>query len=250
MKLIQLSFFTLIALSIFSCKKDTDEVAKTALQKYVDENSSLTQVSLNAFGAGNNTEFQGNTEFPIAIYFQKVVGSMDIQIFESFYADSSNYGRYSRKFQSNESIFNGRMGKFLLSSSVASKWIIVAYKTTTQLYVSTPIRISSFDHPSIDMSDSLTITESGITPHFNWTNDNIIGCSKYFSAISDGTNNLISAIYTSQKNWTFFDTSTVILDLSPTTPSLSPNLTYTYTHFGIDNHLWARSFGTMSFQTN
>lgn len=250
MKLIQLSFLTLIALSIFSCKKDKDEVAKTALQKYVDENSSLTQVSLDAFGAGNNTEFQGNTEFPIAVYFLKVVGSNDIQIFESFYADSSNYGRYSRKFQSSESVFNGKMGKFLLTSTNTSKWIIVTYKTTTNLYISTPIRISSFDHPTVDISDSLTITESGITPHFNWTNDDITGCSKYFSAISDGTNNLISAIYTSEKNWTFFDASSVILDFSPTAPSLSPNMTYTYTHFGIDSHLWARSIGARNFQTN
>lgn len=240
----------LVAIIVPSCKKDNPSEVKSDLEEYIASYYNLNRDFLIACAAGNNFSFMGSSEKPISIFYYKKDGISNIQIFETTSSNFKDYSTYDRVELTNENLFNGRMGRFLSPSISESKWYIVTYISANSLHVSDPIQIKSAIHPTQDITQNINVAENQINPSFDWQNDNVDGNVIYFSLISDFQETFISGIYTSEKNWTFYDLTNVTLNVTPTeSPILLSDTAYIYTHMGVDSENWVRSFGSKTFST-
>jgi hypothetical protein len=246
----RVSLFVLVLVLISSCAKD--KIASD-LERFVNENSELSTDYLIACAGGNNSEFMGDSEHPISIFYYNVDGASEAKLFElkGEGLDPNDYGNYEASSLNSTSLFNGRMGHFKSPAINSEKWFIVCYTTASKLHISDPIVVLASSLPTVEISNNIVLTENGITPSFDWSNDPTEGNVIYFSLISDSAENFISGTYTEVKYWQFYDLSEVVLNVTPVqNPSLSPNEMYSYLNMGVDEDNWVRSMGTQTFSTN
>ena len=245
---VQLIFLVLVLIS--SCSK---VMITSDLERFVNENSQLSTDYLIACAGGNMTSFMGDSENPISIFYYNVDGASDAKLFElrAEGLDPNDFGNYEASNLASTSLFKGRMGQFKSPAITAEKWFVVCYTTASKLHISDPIVILASSLPTVEISSHIAVTENGITPSFDWSNDPTDGNVIYFSLISDSTNNFISGTYTDVKFWQFYDLSQVVLNVTPVeNPSLNPNEMYNYLNMGVDEDNWVRSMGTQNFSTN
>jgi hypothetical protein len=245
---VRLIFLLLVLIS--SCSKDK---ITSDLERFVNDNSELSTDYLIACAGGNTTEFMGDSENPISIFYYNVDGASEAQLFElrAEGLDPNDFGNYESSSLNGVSLFNGRMGHFKSPAINSEKWFIVCYTTASKLHISDPIVILASTLPTVEISSHIAVTENGIMPSFDWSNDPTDGNVIYFSLISDSANNFISGTYTEVKNWQFYDLSEVVLNVTPVqNPSLNPNENYSYLNMGVDEDNWVRSMGTQNFSTN
>jgi hypothetical protein len=223
------------------------------MEVYVSSNAEKSRESLIACAAGSNIAFQGNSQNPISIYYYVLPGAESIQLFEADKdcEDPSIYLNYSIWNLAKESLFQGQMGRFKSSSLAEEKWVIVTYIVDKELHISDPIYLDVFQRPTKIINSKIQITETGVTPHFDWATDQTLGNVIYFSLVTDSSDQFISGTYTTDKFWTFYDLSNVTLNVTPTpNPNLMPSNNYRYIHMGVDEDNWVRTFGDKGFLTN
>ena len=90
-----------------------------------------------------------------------------------------------------------------------------------------------------------------MTPRFSWEDGIIDESVIYFQIISDEANNFISGTYTFEKEFTFYDLSNVVLNITDTTstPTLEPNQDYKFTMMGVSEDNWVNLFIEKEFTT-
>jgi hypothetical protein len=243
MKIIALLLGVLV---LSSCKKDAVE---GDLEQFVTENQSLSEDYLIACAAGNLSSFMGSTEQPISIFYYNVDGaSTAILYVKSIEGDHADYSNYSRANETPISMFNGRMGRFPVSTDYNGRWVVVAYTSGTSYHISDPILIHAESLPTADITSQIVVQGDSLQPEFDWSADVVPGNVIYFSLISNGTDDFISGVYTTEKNWNFYDLSNVVLNVTPTSsPTLNAQESYMYTNMGVDEDNWVRTFGSIPF---
>lgn len=129
---------------------------------------------------------------------------------------------------------------------------IVTYKTPGKFHMFNPIRLKTNTKPTEINTSLIKVSENGLTPSFTWDsgliNENII----YFHIISDANDNLISGTYTIEKEFTFYDLSNVVFNITDTssTPLLKPDNQYKFTLMGVSEDNWINLFAEIEFSTN
>ena len=238
------------AVTLTGCKKEKVTAPNPDnLSDYLEINKELLLDDLIACAGGNNTEFLGDTQNPVSVFFYPEEGAYEFMYFETNHLqlDNSNLRNYSRKAFSVTELFNGTMMKFEHPAVEIEKWGIVTYKTEGKLHVCNPIRLKPGSAPTQDISSITIVTESGITPSFDWMAENEPENVIYFSIVSDTLDNLISGVYTYDKFWTFYDLSNVVLNVSPSNPSLTPGNPYMYTMMGVSEDNWVHTLAMQMF---
>lgn len=236
-----------ICLAILTgCNKEKEE---SDLERFIAQSKGLSEDFLIACAAGNENEFMGNSTRPISVFFYNVDGASSAELYvKSEEGNKDDYCNYQKSSEVPEVLFNGRMGRFSVSTEYTARWVIVAYKTGTTYNVSDPILIRSDTHATKDISDKLVQSGDSLQPAFNWHADYVKGNVIYFSLISNDANDFVSGVYTTEKEWQFYDLSNVVLNVTPTTnPVLSSQENYTYTHMGVGADNWVRTFGVLPF---
>lgn len=236
----------MVALLIFSCNK---KAAQSDLEQFISENSGKSEDYLIACAAGNLDAFMGNSDRPIRIFFYNVDGASSATLYvKSNEGEKEEYRYYSRVDEAAETLFNGRMGFFSVSNNLAGKWVIVSYTSESNYHVSDPILLRADTHPTVDISNKIVFEGDSLQPEFNWHADPVKGNVIYFSLISNSADDFVSGVYTTEKNWNFYDVSNVVLNVTPTSnPTLNAQESYVYTNMGVGKDNWVRTFGTKLF---
>ncbi len=245
----QVFLFVAIAFAFSACKKDTVELDMNNLNDYVEFNNKLVLDDLISCAGGNNTEFMGDTQNPISVFFYPDAGATDFRYFETtdVSVDKSNYANYTQVDLGLTPLFNGTMMKFDHPAITTERWGVVTYRTEGKLHICNPVRLKPSSAPTSDISSITTVTENGTTPAFDWTPENEPSNVIYFSIVADNANNLISGVYTYDKFWTFYDLSNVVLNVSPPNPSLTSGDSYNYTLMGVSEDNWVHTMAMQSF---
>ena len=91
-----------------------------------------------------------------------------------------------------------------------------------------------------------------MNPTFKWVDGSIKENVIYFQVISDEANNLISGTYTYEKEFTFYDLSNVVFNITDpnTNPELQPNSDYKITLMGVSEDNWVNLYMEEEFSTN
>lgn len=245
-------FFIVVLFVAHSCtdKRDLDE---RILSDYIELNSERELADLVACSGGRSVGLLGNASEPTDVFFYPIEGATDFRYFEAEnIADSMNFSQYIEKKLDDEPVFNGYLWKFNNIPFEGEKMGVVSYKTNGKLHVCTPIRHKTNIKPTEVDNDLGEVLENGIAPSFEWEDGAIKENVIYFQVISDEEGNFISGTYTIEKNFTFYDLSNVVFNITdPTiTPVLEPNKTYNFTLMGVSEDNWVNLFIEKEFTTN
>jgi len=113
------------------------------------------------------------------------------------------------------------------------------------------IRLKTNIKPTEKNADLVETFEDVVSPSFTWQDGQIEENIIYFHIISDLDDNLISGTYTIEKNFTFYDLSNVVFNITDTTfvPTLEPNQDYKFTLMGVSEDNWVNLFAQKEFST-
>ena len=244
--------FVALILLFVSCNKDID-LQENILADYLELNGSLELADLVACAGGNETGLQGLPNKPTDVFFYPIQGATDFRYFETeSIADSSDFSKYIARDLDSEPVFNGYLWKFNNTIFSGERMGIVTYKTPGKIHVCTPIRLKTNTKPTEVNSNLVDVVENGVTPSFFWEDGLIKENVIYFQVISDSENNLISGTYTFEKEFTFYDLSNVVFNITDTTfiPTLAPNRNYKFTMMGVSEDNWVNLIIEKEFSTN
>ncbi len=220
---------------------------------YIELNLDRDLGDIIACAGGKEGGLFGIAEEPTSVFFYPVEGANDFRYFEAEKVmDSLDFSKYFQKELDCESIFNGYLRKFNNLPFSGERMGVVTYKTPGKLHVCNPIRQKTTVKPTEVNPDLATIMANGVNPTFNWVDGLITENAIYFQVISDEADNLISATYTFEKAFTFYDLSNVVLNITDSTsiPMLEPNQNYKFTMMGVSKDNWVNLFIEKEFSTN
>ncbi|TRX60638.1 hypothetical protein FNH22_06225 [Fulvivirga sp. M361] len=241
-----------MVLMLSSCQKDEAFLQENILADYILLNSSLQLTDLIACAGGKEDGLFGQDDTPTSVFFYPVTGATDFRYFEAEnIADSMDFSKYVVKDLTDDPVFNGYLWKFNNTPFTGERMGVVSFKTPGKLHVCTPIRLKTTVKPT-ELNESLVmVSENGTSPSFSWEDGSIEENVIYFQVISDEKNNLISGTYTFDKEFTFYDLSNVVLNITDTTsvPILKPNANYTFTMMGVSEDNWVNLFIEKEFNT-
>ena len=238
-------------LMLLSCGKN-QALDEDVLADFIELNSSLERADLVACAAGRAEGFLETSETPTDVFFYPIPGATDFRYYEATsVADSMNFANYVRKELIDEPIFNGYLWKFNNTPFEGERMGVVTYRTPGKLHVCTPIRLKTNPKPTEINPSLLSITTNGVNPSFSWEDGLIDENVIYFHVIADAENNLISGTYTIEKEFTFYDLSNVVFNITDpnANPALEPNADYTFTLMGVSADNWVNLFFQKEFRT-
>jgi len=165
-------------------------------------------------------------------------------------SDSIDFSKYELTNFPDESVFNGYLWKFNHSDFEGERMGVVTYKTPGKLHVCTPIRLKHNPKPTEVNKNLLEIIPNGINPSFSWQDGLIDENVIYFQMISDSDGNLISGTYTIEKQFTFYDVSNVVLNITDpnSNPQLQAGQTYTFSLMAVSEDNWVNLFFEQPFE--
>lgn len=240
-------FFLGITLTLLaSCSSDSDITLPRNLQEYIDANASLELdevIACAATAKGSNTTSH--------IFYYPISGATDIRYYETDSANvnENDFSIYRRKDLSQQDVFGGKLQRFTKSSEIET-WGIVTYVTDGKLHKSNPIRLKNATKMS-EYSDTVVIDSTNKTmPVFTWDDGTIKENIIYFQVISDEEDNFISGTYTTEKTFTYYDTSNVVLNINTVTPAdLEADKTYNFTLMAVSLDNWVNLIIEKTFET-
>lgn len=247
--------FLTCMLFISACKKDKAEGVTDSLSGYINSHSTLSfnKGGVIAFAAGG-PQFSKNISPQISIFFYPLEGSVDYRYFESERLDINihDLSLYQRRDIPVENIFNGHVKLFKHPGTKVPRWAIVAFISMDTLFISNPINIKILSKPTEVNPNRIEIDLTNPTePLFSWQegiyHDNFI----YFQLISDLSDNLISATFTVDRYFQFYNLDNVvknIYDIHPH-PELTLHEYYRFTLMAISNDNWINLYAEKGFVT-
>jgi len=242
-----------IFLFAFSCKKkDERKLDENILSEYLEINCDLERGDIVACAGGREGGLIGTANEPTDVFFYPVEGATEFRYYEADnLSDSLDFSKYVAKSLDDEPMFNGYLWKFNNTIFSGERMGIVTYKTPSKIHICTPIRLKTNVKPTETNPDLGSVTENGITPSFSWSDGMIEENVIYFQIISDLDNNFISGTYTVETNWTFYDLSNVVFNVTDpeSNPMLEQNQTYKFTMMGVSEDNWVNLIIEKEFET-
>lgn len=250
----QFAILSFVIFSLLSCEKElTSTTASFGLKGYLDSKANLPLGNIIACAGGTTTSFLNDSINPISVFFYVDSGAHDFRYYEtnSINVNPNDYNLYFERDYDMTVLFQGVMRKFNHPPLSDERWGIVTYETEGKVHICNPIRLKAVVEPTQDISTITAIMETGVNPSFDWTAENEPNNVIYFSIVSDLNSELISGTYTTDKFWTFYDLSNVVLNVTPNpNPSLMPSTDYNYTMMGVSVDNWVHTFAAKPFVTN
>ena len=250
--IMRISVFISYIFLILACGSEP-ELDERILADYIEANSALELSDLVACAGGKENGLLGTASEPTDVIYYPIEGATEIRYFESEnVADPLDFTSYIEKELDSEPLFNGYLWKFNNVPFSGERLGIVSYKTPGKIHLANPIRQKTNIKPTEVNSDLLEIIDNGVTPTFTWSDGLIDENIIYFHVVSDLDGNLISGTYTTERQFTFYDLSNVVFNITDPTisPSLEPNTTYRFTLMGVSDDNWVNLFFEKEFVTN
>ncbi|MFY0599424.1 MAG: hypothetical protein JXR03_07110 [Cyclobacteriaceae bacterium] len=248
------TLFLIIPLLFISCNDDDKVVLQeNILSDYIELNNSLELANVIACAGGNAEGLFGENGTATSVFFYPVAGATDFKYFETErVADSADFSKYLLKELTDTPVFNGYLRRFNNTAFDGERMGIVSYKTPGKLHICRPIRQKTNVKPTEVNNQLVTVLENGVNPGFIWQDGEIDESAIYFQVISDADGNLISGTYTYDRNFTFYDLSNVVLNITDPqlTPVLKPESNYKFTMMGVSEDNWVNLLIEKNFTTD
>lgn len=218
-----------------ACSEDNHIAIPKNLQEYIDLNSERTLDEVIACAASGKE----NTNLT-SIFYYPIEGATNIRYYElsDVNADEQNLTLYKRKTLSKETVFGGKLERFVRLDTSES-WCIITYLTDGKLHKSNPIRLKNQTKPTEWKNEVSIDFTTSLMPNFSWNDGAIEENVIYFQVISNTDNSFISGTYTVAKEFQYYNTSNVVLHINISTPAeLILDTDYNFTLMGVSEDNW------------
>lgn len=185
----------------------------------------------------------------ISVFLYPREGATNIQYFETetIDVDKNDFKSYRPRAHELLDVFNGYLKKYEVSA-VNEKWVIIAFDEAGKRHLSNPIRLKQKTKPTEYLPQNIMIDSSTMMPNFSWQDGAYDDTKIYFQVVSDFDNNLISGTYTFNRNFRFYDTSNVVLNITKNPPpALVSASTYMFTLLAVSEDNWVNQFSQLQF---
>lgn len=251
-------FITALIFIVASCRDEKTITENTediqSIQSYISKNSDL-MLSDNLIACAANSVsglLDSSTSHNVSIIFLPINFAIDFKYFEmnNDFFPKEDFTNYFEKDTKSFPLFNGFLRRFTQNTFSNDYWSRVTFITNDSLHICNAIRIKQFSKPTIVANDivNISMTEPN-KPLFSWIADTDEENFIYFQVISDDEGNVISATYTYEKHFQFYDLSNVVLnvyDVSPP-PELKATARYNFTLMGVSEDNWVNLIAEKSF---
>lgn len=235
-----------ISLLVFSCTNNNDDydiVFSNPLSDYLFNRTIETGAVIACAASEENTN-------KVLVYYYPKYGARDFRFYETPNAliDKNDFSKYEQIQLLSESFFNDYMGKFTCTMS-SERWVIITYELNGEIKMSNPIRTKQIEKPTV-WNDEVNIDqEQVLMPKFTWQENAVGDNAIYFQVVSNANNDLISGTYTLESNFTFYDLSNVVLNISEGAPELESLNNYNFTLMDVSIDNWVNIVTQKAFVT-
>jgi len=227
-----------------------------SLQRYLDVNDDFaTDDQLIACAAGGQSILLEDAARPLSIFFYPLPGASDFRYFETatIDVDPSDFSNYEELGLERVLMFNGFLNYYKRTAIENERWAVVTYKVDNTIHYCNPIRLKLVSQPTVYDPSVVSIDQTvSVQPEFTWTEGTTANNAIYFEVISDQDENVISATYTRDRRFKYYDVSNVEIKLTedPINPSLDPGTLYTFTLMGVSEDNWVNLIAQKVFLTD
>ena len=247
--LILLFFFSLLA-----CQKENVLVSRS-LQSYIDAHPEWTSFNeLVACAAGGQKGFLDDPVQPLSMFFYPKLYSTNFKYYETGPGEVNpdDLSLYIEKTAELEPLFNGFMARFPLPRPDQDRWARVSFVSNDTLWYCKPVRFKINEKPTEFQPELIEIDlDQDYQPTFRWPTENDETNIIYFQIVVDQRGDAISATYTTEKEWTYYDISNVVFNVTRPGPilPLERNKAYSIILMGISSDNWVNNLAEKPFRT-
>ncbi|MEE9432361.1 MAG: hypothetical protein V3V16_15045 [Melioribacteraceae bacterium] len=255
----KIKFIVLLIIFFISCREEKalteNENDVQSFQTYISKtNEKHLSKNLIACAAGGTTGSLDSASHPISIIFLPITDSYDFKYFEmkNDFFPKEDFNNYFERKAEPLPLLNGFLKRFVLTESQKEYWCRVTYLAKDSLHYCNAIRIKYRSKPTIIANTLVNISyPKPLHPLFNWAADSDGDNFIYFQVVASEKDSVISATYTYEKHFQFYDLSNVVLNVHnvESSPKLKPSTKYKFMLMGVSEDNWVNLFAEVSFRT-
>lgn len=204
--------------TIVSCESD-DSTAEINLENTlklseVIANRTIETGAVIACAASDAT----NSEV-VNVYYYLEAGATNVQFFETNTADvdKDDFSNYRKLDISSEPLFEGFIQQFIRPFG-QEQWVIVTYEHDGEVKISNPIRTKNVTKATVWSEEVEIDQQDSKMPKFTWEHNANGDNAIYFQVVSTVDNGLLSGTYTYENQFQYYNTSNVVLNITPENP--------------------------------
>lgn len=180
------------------------------------------------------------------VYYRTIEGQQDVRLWYSDTSDS-DFEKFKPLITTETNLLSGFMGSFEISKTIGT--IILTLTVGDELHYCEPIHLNSTTQ-STAINSSISVSQPiSTTPTFKWEESLIDPSSIYFQLITiKGEPKAISATYTYETNFTFYDLSNVVFNVTDSlNPTLQSGLEHEIILMSVSDDNWVTEIGRLEF---
>jgi len=207
-----------------------------------------------ACAAGGQVGFLDDPAAPLSMFFYPKLFSTNFKYYETEgeVSDTGNLSLYLEKDVTWEPLFNGFMARFPLARPDTDRWARVSFVSNDTLWYCKPVRLRINEDPTVFSPGLVEVNISDdFQPDFSWPNANDPNTIIYFQIVVDERGDAVSATYTTDTNFTFYETNNVVFNVTRPGPVLPlvPDQDYSFVLMGISAINWVETIASATFRT-
>lgn len=239
-------FFVILLGTVFSCSTDNDssplEIA-TTLEASIENREFIID---NVIACAGSNEDPSITS--VFLYPREGVTNINYYHTNSLDFDKNDYSTYIRGEGDLIDVFNGFLLKYEIAP-IQEQWVIVTFEEDGIINISNPIRIKHLTKPTEYLPENVTLASNTTMPIFEWQDGSFDDTIIYFQAVLTENDDLLSATYTFDKNFQYYNLDNVVLNITEQEPpSLEQGFNYGFTLLAVSEDNWVNLFSTISFE--
>lgn len=236
--------FLVVLFTLWGCNKADEDVTFSNLHELMQYyNYSENDEVIACAGNASNSD-------SVNVFFYPSEGATDFRYFEALTSSDGNvYSNYNEINLKLENLLNRYLKAFKRDGNTEA-WGIVTFMLDGKLHASNPIRFKQLHKKTEYNNDLLTIDfASSKSPKFNWQDGKISENEIFYELVMNSNKDVLSATYTYEKMYTYYDVSNVVLDLTNPSPPEPLNVgeDYAIAVMGVSIDNWINLFIEVPF---
>ncbi|MGH1384820.1 hypothetical protein [Kordia sp.] len=234
-------YFTLF-LAILSCQSDDtlDAVNIVNTTKLSDMIANRT-IETGAVIACAASDVSNSNNVQVFYYLEE--GATNVRFFETntTNVDKDDYTTYNELVINSTALFEGFIYQFTRTFA-QDQWVIITFELNGEVKLSNPIRTKNTTKPTVWTDEVAINQETSKMPKFTWEHNANGDNAIYFQIVSTVDNGLLSGTYTYENEFQYYDTSNVVLNITPENPSgLTIDSSYKFTLMDVSEDNWVNT---------
>lgn len=242
-------------MGVTACEKDPAP-SPDSLASYVNANPDWVPYNqLVACAAGGQEGFLDDPSAPVSMFFYPKLFSTNFKYYETEgeTVDTGNLSLYIEKEVSLEPLFNGFMARFPLARPDSDRWARVSFVSNDTLWYCKPVRLKINEDPTVFAPNLVDVSiRDDFQPDFTWQRADDPNTIIYFQIVVDERGDAVSATYTEDKMFSFYELDNVVFNVTRPGPvlPLQRDQQYSFILMGISDINWVETISQQVFRTD